>query len=80
MHAYSVKKFLGAILWEVIGDEIVEIEFEPLACWVQRDQKAREEKSNSSWGQVMNRAAEADAEDDPVLAALNLKRVDRLLA
>jgi len=28
----------------------------------------------------MNRAAEADAEDDPVLAALNLKRVDRLLA
>jgi len=28
----------------------------------------------------MNRAAEADAEDDPVLAASNLKRVDRLLA
>jgi hypothetical protein len=28
----------------------------------------------------MDRAGEADAEDDPVSAASNLKRVDRLLA
>jgi len=28
----------------------------------------------------MNRAGEADAEDDPVLAASNLKGFDRLLA